>query len=68
MMLRWKWLKKQRREREREKIVVQTKLGKRLFFTNFGPDFLLSHTMESTYIYRRWKRDISSLLVSNIGF
>jgi hypothetical protein len=66
-MLRWKWLKKRWREREREKIVVQTKLGRRLFFADFGPDFLLSQTMESTRIYRRWKMDISFLLVSNIG-
>jgi hypothetical protein len=38
-----------------------------IFFADFGPDFLLSQTMESTRIYRKWKRDISFLLVSNIG-
>ena len=38
-----------------------------IFFADFGPDFLLSQTMESTRIYKKWKRDISFLLVSNIG-
>jgi hypothetical protein len=33
----------------------------------FGPGFLPAQDMKCTSIYRRWKRDIVSLMVSNRG-
>jgi hypothetical protein len=38
------------------------------FMINFEPDFLFHQAKKFTFIYRRWKRDISSLLMSNLGF
>jgi hypothetical protein len=38
-----------------------------VFFADFGPNFLLAQAMKCTPIYRRWKRDILSLMVTNIG-
>ena len=50
-------------ERGRGKREKLQKLGKMAsFFTDFGPDFLLY-----TPIYKRRKRDILSLMVTNIG-
>jgi hypothetical protein len=37
------------------------------FLVDFGYKFLPPQGMESTSIYKGWKRDILSLLVSNIG-
>jgi len=41
--------------------------GMTFFFVDFGFKFLPLQVMESTPIYKGWKRDILSLLVSNIG-
>jgi hypothetical protein len=38
-----------------------------VFFADFGPNFLLAQAMKCTPIYRRRKRDILSLMVTNIG-
>jgi hypothetical protein len=43
------------------------KLGERLVFSIFTPNFLLLQTMKSTLIYRGWKMDVSSLMVPNLG-
>jgi hypothetical protein len=37
------------------------------FVINFEPDFLFHQAKKFTSIYRRWKRDISSLLMPNLG-
>jgi hypothetical protein len=37
------------------------------FLAYFGPDFLLSQAMKSTFIYRRWKRAIISTLEKNFN-
>jgi hypothetical protein len=37
------------------------------FVLNFGFRFLLLQSMESTSIYRGWKRDTLSLLRTNLG-
>ena len=44
------------------------KLGGRLFFLIFAPDFLHPQAMKSTPIYKGWKRDVLSLLVPNLDF
>jgi hypothetical protein len=41
--------------------------GRLFFFVNFAPNFLHSLVMESTSIYKGWKRDILYLMVSNLG-
>lgn len=40
---------------------------KGLFFANFSPDFFHAQGMETTPIYRSWKRDILSLIMSHLG-
>jgi hypothetical protein len=37
------------------------------FLADFGPDFLLDQAINSTSIYRRWKRVISSAPGSNFS-
>jgi hypothetical protein len=37
------------------------------FFVNFALAFLLLQAMESTPIYRGWKRDMLSLMVPNLS-
>jgi len=37
------------------------------FFSFFTPNFLLFQTMKSILIYRGWKMDVSSLMVSNLS-
>jgi hypothetical protein len=39
----------------------------KLFFGDFGPDFLLPQAMKSTLIYMGWRMDVSSLLVRNLS-
>jgi len=45
----------------------RNKIGGASLFFNFAPKFLLSQCMEFTFSYGRWKRDILSLLGTNIG-
>jgi len=39
----------------------------RFFFLDFGFKLLHAQGMESTPIYKGWKRDISSLFMKNLG-
>ena len=39
--------------------------GNDWFLANFGPDFVPVKAMKCTLIYRRWKRDILSVMVPN---
>jgi hypothetical protein len=54
---------------EREGGEKLQKQGQRscFFFPDFGPKFLLSQAMKCNPIYRRWKRNILSLMVPNRG-
>jgi len=55
-------------KREREREIKTAKIGAEgLVLANFGPEFLLLQAMKCTPIYRRWKRDILSLMVPNLG-
>jgi hypothetical protein len=48
-------------ERERRENVGREKnRGEADFLAYFGPEFLISQTIKSASIYRRWKRVISS--------
>jgi len=60
------WWLERWRERGGEKLQKQ---GQRscFFFPDFGPKFLLSQAMKCNPIYRRWKRNILSLMVPNRG-
>jgi len=46
------------RERKERKIAETRKMA--VFLADFGPDFLLHQVTNGAYIYRRWKRVISS--------
>jgi hypothetical protein len=48
-----------KRERERKNCRNGGQRG--WFLANFGLDFLLSQTLKSTSIYRRWKRAVLSI-------
>lgn len=37
------------------------------FFIDFEPNFIHPQAMKFTLIYRRWKRDVLSLQVPNLG-
>ena len=50
-----------------KRIKLQKKMGKRWFFANLSYWFLGAHWLESTLIYRGWKRNILSLLRTNLG-
>jgi hypothetical protein len=54
-------------EREGNEENVGWEPGNDWFLADFGPDFLLAQAMKCTLIYRRWKRDIVSLMVPNHG-
>jgi len=61
---RWR----EREKEERELLVGRKQLGRQaIFLVNFAPNFLHSLVMESTSIYKGWKRDILYLMVSNLG-
>jgi hypothetical protein len=48
------------REKERRKELAAN-WGMTGFFTDFGPNFLHTQAMKSTFIYRRWKTVILSI-------
>jgi hypothetical protein len=52
-------------EREGEKLQKQGQMG--WFLADFGPEFLLPQAMKCRPIYRRWKMNILSLMVANLG-
>jgi len=54
------WWLERWEERGREKTVETGQRG--WFLADFRPAFLLPQTMKSTFIYRRWKREILSTL------
>ena len=54
-------------ERGGEKNCRNRGRGAVFFFPDFGPKFLLSQAMKCNPIYRRWKRNILSLMVPNRG-
>ena len=62
----WLW-QEAKVEREIEKGAASRNPEKRWFFLNFGPPILPPWNMKIKYIYRRWKRDILSLLVQNLN-
>jgi len=63
--LKTRWREKKKRENCRLKEKKEREVG--WFFINFSPNFLHTQGMESTPIYRGWKRNILSLMVSNLG-
>jgi hypothetical protein len=52
-------------ERGKEKLQKRGQRG--WFLADFGLDFLLIQAMKCSPIYRRWKRNILSLMVPNRG-
>ena len=58
------WWLKWRGERERKNAETW---ADGWFLADFGPDFLLPRAMKCSPIYRRWKRNMLSLMVLNRG-
>ena len=53
-------------ERERERKTTETG-AEGLVFGRFWTDYLFPHAMKCSPIYRRWKKNILSLMVPNHG-
>ena len=59
------WWLERWRERGRQKLQKRGQRG--WFLVDFGPAFFLPHAMKCSPIYRRWKKNILSLMVPNRG-
>jgi hypothetical protein len=56
------------KEREKKEVQLAAKIrGGGWFFVDFGPKSLPPQPMKIKYIYKGWKRDTLSLVVSNLS-